>query len=1336
MRVVETRKSEMYTTLAWMGLLSTEERRIRAIREHNADAYEKLDLNYDDIERVGYYYPHVEIDPKQKGMVELWIEDHYLNPERLTLIETINSLYIIVDNKYDELIPVHCFYNPSIIDRYSRVVDDDNEHVHTMVIDTTDQKYVNIPHIEHAAYYISEDKVCIPEATWLDNYRLQFKAPYHKDIDFFICGNLVNVVKVEAGKGVYVDHPQSNYCYHEMTVDHDPTYPIDARFYPCVTVDKDCTLRVYNDNYHTILFPDVSRLILYPEFLEVEDPYNTDNEYLTNLQPVDDIITTEDDDAAVLDKFSRIVASSFRLWQRYPTDSTEQSDFVICDNTKLRERAFKVADVRLVDTAGEMICSMVPYEPFRDILFYNGMIFTDYMIRTLRMTKEGRFVENPNGNGMECYVIPSTYDADKFTLVKFNTAEDTTIMNIGDYVNEENIARLHFKLNRFYRNLMVIRSSFMDNADEHVRVMTTEPTAHDDVLWFELLVNAVPEMFEANPIDTIHLFGLDSDHIPEDIKTGAYMMDLDPKDGPVNYTQLLMTYYKLTKAHKDYLVLQSGEGIDDPRIKVFHELKVGHLGEAPEINEMVIEDKETDPIYSEREIESGYKDHPEEKDGLHSPGDLYVQKDDSGIIPPGEDNIHIDKISMGPNTPEPDEKTLWIEDKHALPDADEYDGVTDRVQVINDTSKIKNPQMSDYAVESVDGTLPPDLEGESHFEELLDGLSVPAETEGTDTQLDDLLDGLSDVVGSNRSVSEIENPQYGDYALDDISLYNDDLGRMITMSEIEAMPNDVKYAVVLRLITDDNEPTDPTIGDLWIKYLSAANTELLNTIVFKILLAKDVCHLDVIENGVLALEGDNLPETEERLAYGDHPEHIRPGEMLIESVARDAQGNVVPNYDVVKREALTYIMSKREPDDVKRGDVWFDMPASTFKEVIKDILSSMLSEIGKDLPDGYFNEGDYEALTSMGIDYFAHDHGTEGVGELFQEKSDETLRRIFYGKEPDKSMLEEDDVWYEFLDDINHRVAYSDPNTMVIRMDERLLLLQFEHDNIQAFAFDDILVNFRGKLGVKYLSIIADLLNSGEISQDQVNIFYKRLVTFGDDIELDLRRLYTSQSNIVVANKLDTTDFSVMYSTNIGRFRMDYSSETEMCDREREAAYRMVIDYSRRDFAFLSRRMLLFVNGKFIPTTDYQEDFSGKIQLTNFHEIIATVDIFYQKKDLHLMALKKAAYQYWQISDTSTSIQRPAENYETMKYIAEYDHTMKGYYDILLSEYIFSGKLLNILQYLEEHSDEADEFVRDLIRKFHAISDTDVSAMPFDQSRIVICGNGDDAPYQVGMPNV
>lgn len=1331
MYITETRNSELYNTLAWMGLLSTEERRIREIRENSEDLYEKLDVSNDDIERVSYFYPHINMNPKYKGYTELWFEDHYLNPLALTWIETTNVLYAVMDSKYDDMTPVRCYYNPSIIDRYTNLVDDDKEYVHTILIDTTDPKYAHIQNIEHAAYYISQDKICIPEAEWIDETTLRFKAPYQHDIDFFLCGNLVNTVKIEAGKGVYLDQPHSNNCYHMIFVDHSATYPIDARFYPCITVNKDCVVRVFNDNSHRILYPEVCRLILYPEFLDIDDPYNTDNEYLKNLKPIDDIITAADTDDVILDKFSRIASTYYRMWEKYPIDSTEQSDFVICDNNKLSEHTFVKRIVHLTDGDVEKICSMVPYEPFRDILFYNGTIFNQYEIRNLRMDAEQNYVENENG--MPTYLIDPNYDLNLFTIVKFNTAEDTTIMNIGDYIDEDNVAKLHYKLNRFYRNLMVVRNSFLtEQDDEKVRVMTKEPTTKDDVLWFELLVNVVPEIFETHSIDIIHLFGLDPDNIPADIQKGAYMLEMDPENGPPDYTKMLMTYFKLTKAQKNYLALQYGEGIDDPRVQVFHNIKVGKLSDDAKINEVLIEDDSIDPTYNEESISTGYKDVPDKDDGTFSAGDLYVKNKDPMIVPPGEDNIHIEKIEMGPNTPEPDEKTLWIDAPSGLPEGDELDNTTETVRMVNDPNKLTDAKKNDYALDSVDDTLPDESEGDISIDDLLDGLDESSELDSS-KPTDDILGGLTNAIATGRTIDDIENPELGEMALDNIAFVDQESGHIMTMDDVEKMDRETKLKVATKIITDDDMPDNANMGDIWINYLSNANTKVLNTVVYKLLLAAEVCDVGVQPDGTLVLEGKGLPREDKKIAIGDHPEWVLPDEMLIESLAKDAEGNVIPNYDRIKEQAVTYIMSVNEPENVVKNDLWLNMPAATYEQVIMDVISESILELGAELPEGIYYDDGINSYASMGFDYFAHDKGTEGVGELFQEKTDETLHQIFYGDEPDHAMLQEDDIWYEFLDDIDNRVCYSDPNTMVIRVDERLMLLQFENDNFQAFAFDDILINFHGKLGVKYLSILADLLNSGEITQDDINVFYKRLITFGDELQVDLRRLYTGTSHVVAVNKLDTTDFSVFYSTNVGRFRMDYSSE-DTTNREREAAYRMCIDYSHRDFAFLNRRMLVFVNGKYIPTSDYEEDFAGKLYLTNFHEIIATVDIFYSKKDKHLMDLKKLTYQYWQIPDTSKSIQKPSQ-YEIMEPIKIYDSTMKGYYDILLDEYIFNGKLLRILDYLEEHPEEAEDFKKDLIRKFHAISDTDISAMPFDQSKIIIFGNNQGnemVPYQIG----
>lgn len=1338
MDIKETRQSELYNILAWMGLLCTEEKRIRTVRE-NTTIYEDLDLNYDDIERVGYLYPHVAMNPKYKDKVELWIDDIYLNPKKLTWVETTQFLYAIMDHKYDELKPVKCYYNPAILDRYTNVVEDDAEYSHVVLIDTTDPKYASIDHIEHAAFYISENKVCIPTAEWLDDKTLRFKAPYQHDIDFFICANLVNVVEMTANVGEYIDHPESNHCYHQMIVDHDSKYPIDTRFYPAICVDKDCVIRIYNDNYHTLLYPEVSRLILYLEFLNIDDPYNTDNSYLNTIKPIDVVIKSSDTDEVILDKFNRIVSTTYRLWEKYPINTSEQSDFVICDNAKLASKAFTHMNVSMFEKAGEYIVSSVPCEQFRDVLFYNGSIFHDYFTCKLTKVSDDKYIENQYGELH--YLIDPSYDQDKFCLIKFNTDQDTNIMNIGEYIDQKNLAHLHIKLNRFYRNLLVIRQEFL-NDKEYVRIASEQPETTDEYLWFELLINAVPEMFETKTIDTINLFGLDPKNIPENIKEGAYKLDLDPENGPASYTELMMTYFKLTKRQKKYLALQIGEGVDDPRIQTFKTIKIGREEDNEELNTMLIEDKNKEDTYTEEAITVGYKDHPDKDDGNYVDGDLYWKDDGTIKVPEGEDNIHIKAISTGPNEPERSEDILWIDNPKQmdtqLPQKDSLDAVTDKITMINDIDTLVEAKKSDYAIDSNEDTFTKEEEGEVSIDDLLGGLEDgdysgdPDEDDEDEPVSDDLFAGISDAIAQNKTVDDVVDPKYGEIALDNISFCDSETGETIRMEDIAKMDHNVKLAVAGRIITDDDRPENAQFGDMWINYLSQVSEEVLNTIVYKLLLTAQVCKVTNPTKGDLSLEGENFKNTEETLAYGDNYAAVKPNEMLISSLPKDASGEVVPYYDQVRDMAVKYILSFYEPENPVKDDIWFQMDSATYQKVIEDVISAPLMEIGAKLPEGYYHSDGHETKATMGFDYRAHDKGTDGLGELFREKIDESLHRIYYGDElPPEDQLKEDDIWYEFIDDIDGKVCYSDPNTMVIRVDERLIMLEFENDNIQAFAFDDILINFRGSLGVKYLSIIADLMNSGDISKEEISIFYQRLLTFGDVFNLDIRRLYTGTSNIVMLNKIDTTDTSIFYSTNVGRFRMDYSSD-EMTNREREAAYRMTIDFSKRDFAFLADRMLVYVNGKYIQRNEYREDYAGRLELLNFHEIIATVDIFYSKKDLHLIALKKLTYQYWQDHDPSQSIQKPS-NYDIMVPIKVYDYTKKGYYDILLREYILSGKLPRILNYLEEHKNEAEEFKRDLIRKFHAISDIEVSGMDFDHSKIVIpaIGNTENSPYPI-----
>lgn len=1297
----EQRNSELYETLAWMGLLSTEECRIRNIREHDTSMYIDLDLTHEDIERIGYLNPHVIMDPRYKGKTELWYNDTYLHPDRIMWIETVSGLYAVLDQQYDESVHVKCHYNPNILYRYSMIIDHNDLLTHTVTIDLSDLKYAEIDHIEHCAYYISENKICIPEVIRVDDNTLMFKAPYHHDIDFFICSNIANVVQMNAGQGAYIDQLYSNRTYHKIVVDHDITYPIDARFYPCIMVDKDCVVRVYTDSYSSILYPEVSRLMAYDEFLTIDDPYNTSNEYLATLPIVDDVIRSIDTDDEVTDKFSRIAAYCYRVWENFPYNSSEASNFVICDNNRLGYSTFTVHDVYLYDQQIQKICSNVPYEPYRDIIFYNGMVFSDYVVKKIRITNDNKFTESESGTPI--YLIDSSYDPNKFTLIKFNTDQDTVIDNIGEYINTENIARLHFKLNRLYRNLMVIRQQFLDSqGDDYVRLATVQPTAKDQYLWFELLINAIPEQFETRPIETIDLYGLDPNNIPDNVREGAYRMDLDPEDGPDSYTGLFMTYYNLSKNKKDFLALQYGDGMNDPRIGTFDHVGVGNPAEARVLNAMAIEDHTIPEYIEEKQYESGYHDTPVTSLKDHTPGDLYFKNHDLPEIPDGM-NIDISEISMGPQMPECSEDKLWLdtdgEKMVGVIPANFLDSVTDMMHIVNDTDEIENPDMMEYAIDSNDDTFSDDETGEFSIDDLIGD--------------------------SDGSAEEI-----GQMSLEPIQFVSEETGETITMDEIAQLSREQKLDVVRRLITDDDVPEDAESGDIWISYLSNAPEGVLNTVVYKVLLTAHVYDISKINNGDIAIEGDTLPETEESLAYGDHPEWVRQNQMLIQPHPIDESGNVQPYWDAVREHNVKYIMSYYEPDDPEVNDVWIDIPASVLGDIIKDVISSTIMEIGAIMPDGFYDPSGYDTYATMAFDYHPHDKGTDGLGELFRERIDNSLHPVHYGELIDESTLNEDDIWYEFLDEVSSKVVYSDRSTMIVRIDERLYLLQFAHDNITAYAFDDIYMNFHGVLGIRYLSILADLINSGEIKLDDINIFYRRLITHEDEFDPQLKRLYTGTSHVISTIKIDPSDYSILYSSNIGRFRMDYSDPTTT-NRERGHAYRMCIDYSARDFAFLHKRMLLFVNGKYIPTDKYTEDQIGMIRLLDFHEIIASVDILYNKKDLNLIQMKRCTQQFWPIDDSCVSIQRPS-NYAVMEPIKIHNYTKKGYYDILINEFIFNGKLPRILNYLEEHPEEAEAFKNDLVSKFHAISDIDLCGFHDHTARIIISGESNgDAPYIV-----
>lgn len=1367
--VHETRKSEYYDMLAWMGLLGTEDGQIRDSRSRDAELYEDFEFSYNDIGRVGYLHPHFYCNPKYKGYMELWIENHYINPEVITWIETTNVLYGVLDKPYKDEIERHviikCFYNPNIVYRYSYSGEQGTLYRHTDIIDISDSKFAGIEDITKCVYYISNDKFYIPRITHVSGTKYKIYSEYTSNIDLFICTNLVNVVKVRANIGIPVIHPTSNICYHRMFVDHDPVYPIDCRFYPYIKVNKSAVVRVFSDLSHKILNPVMSRLVNYSEYSDITDPYNTTNEYFRSLQPVDDIITTKDSDEELMEKFKKISAYCYRMWETYPWNPNEQSDFVVCDNKNFGNPCFIKREIKTSTGTISKICTTVPFESYRDLLFYKGSLFSDYS--TMRISYKvyrtySAWIEIDNG--MLVYIIDDQYDPNEFALIKFNAFEDSTYINLDHYFNSDFINRLHFKMNRFYRNLLVIRNEYNDTI-EPVRVSTVQPTIKDKYLWYELLVNAVPEMFEKKMVDLINLYGLDPNNIPDDVMEGAYMLELEPQDGPASYSKMLMTYFNLSKAKRDYLALQYDNPEDDPRFKKYDHANIGKASDfeiESEYNHLLLEDNTLTFSSGQTEYEYGRPANPGIHD-WHTAGNLYGQTLPKEP-PPGFENIDIAKIETGPQEPYRDpEHTFWIDTGTNYPfdtvwDADVLDGVTTHITYTSDVETI-DAEVSDYAIETRDGVhienddisiselldgvrdgLSPIPPGNADIDGLLDGIVGPDDVPLTATTL---AEELGQVVADNIQVSNIQNPTNGMLALDDIGYMHSDTWLPYTMEEIEEMSTDDKINILRKLFTDDDEPTDARLGDYWIKYLSTKNTLSLNTIVYRVLLTARAQFLTHVALGDLAIEGIELPEDWATLAYGEYPEWTKPKQMIITPMVEDEDGNLRPDYDIIKQNLLNYFyhympdMGDNDygPDDPIEGDLWLDVDANTLVQLIKDLISESIIEFGIEPPDGVYYETDHDVYATMGFDYGAHDSPDTETSDEWHEVRDNKLYPVNYGHEPPNPVtIDEGDLWYEFLDTIDNRVAYSDKESMVIRVDERLLLVTFDHDNIQTYAFDDIIMNFRGKLGLRYMTLLADLINSGEINLENVNFFWKRLLTYGDEFDPKMHRLYTGKSFVVSTPKIDTDDYSVIYSTNIGRFRINYAAE-ETGRKEREAAYRMCIDYTaHEDFAFLENRMIVFINGKYIPRTNLKEVAAYMLYVENFNEVISTVDIFYMKKDRLLMDMKRAAYRYWPQPDISDYIERPDYRYNTMEKIKVYDYTYKGYYDVLLYEFIFSGKLQAMLNYIEENPELAEDYRRDLVHKFHAISDTDLSNMKHHDSRIIIPAFGEsiDTPYQIG----
>lgn len=165
--------------------------------------------------------------------------------------------------------------------------------------------------------------------------------------------------------------------------------------------------------------------------------------------------------------------------------------------------------------------------------------------------------------------------------------------------------------------------------------------------------------------------------------------------------------------------------------------------------------------------------------------------------------------------------------------------------------------------------------------------------------------------------------------------------------------------------------------------------------------------------------------------------------------------------------------------------------------------------------------------------------------------------------------------------------------------------------------------------------------------------------------------------------------------------------------------------FTRDDFTYIPDRCLVFVNGKYVPSSDIEMRNEYRFAILNFPELIETVDVYYCKTDIPQMRLMHSSNQYipeetWQTQNLGT---------EVMEYINVQDINYQGYYDVLRKDYLDNNKLIGII---EISSDEEYElFKEDFLSQFAAISEAGLFGSTVKDNRIIICGGGTNQRYQI-----
>lgn len=234
------------------------------------------------------------------------------------------------------------------------------------------------------------------------------------------------------------------------------------------------------------------------------------------------------------------------------------------------------------------------------------------------------------------------------------------------------------------------------------------------------------------------------------------------------------------------------------------------------------------------------------------------------------------------------------------------------------------------------------------------------------------------------------------------------------------------------------------------------------------------------------------------------------------------------------KEIFPLILSGKEPDVTQFPSEWKNKVVHWLGDgtdiTTEDAFNRILYVQGT-LTDAHKNEG-----------LVFQDASTETA---FPDLVSSTKLQDLYWSEPEFDAINHNDIWMEWYATVKDHISYSSENTMVMHINENVYTIQFDEelDDLRIIAFDDIVLNFRDwDRGLHYLSVLADLQQSGLVDADDMMIFYKRLITTKDTFDPDIHRCKTFISNVVSHLQTKEENFSVIYGTNLCHQHWDKNS--------------------------------------------------------------------------------------------------------------------------------------------------------------------------------------------------